>query len=118
MLFSSLIFLHPAWYLNRSFCFAENVEKSLVYSSDEVLKLLLSHEPKEVDLQKFLQSLQLDQASLEQAEAKTKTLVRYVATKAKQLNRLDVVKHLREITPAGMTGECVHRKCYTLYMNL
>ena len=34
-----------------------------------------------------------------------KRLIRYLATKAKHSNRLDVVKHLREITPAGTAGE-------------
>ena len=49
-------------------------------------------------------SLQLDQASLEQPDPGTKRLIRCLANKAKQSDRLDVVKHLREIAPAGTTG--------------
>ena len=49
-------------------------------------------------------SLQLDQASLEQPDPGTKRLIRCLANKAKQSDRLDVVKHLREIVPAGTTG--------------
>ena len=49
-------------------------------------------------------SLKLDQASLEQPDLGTKRLIRCLANKAKQSDRLDVVKHLREIVPAGTTG--------------
>lgn len=63
-----------------------------------------SCDPKEVVLQ-LKQSLQFDQSSLEQPGPGTKRLIRCLATKAKRSNRLDVVKHLREITPAGTTGE-------------
>ena len=49
----------------------------------------------------------MDQVSLEQPDPKTKRLIRHLANKAKQLDRLDVVKHLREITPAGTAGKHV-----------
>lgn len=49
-------------------------------------------------------SLQLDHASLEQPDLGTKRLIRCLANQAKQSDRLDVVKHLREIVPAGTTG--------------
>ena len=93
------------WYVNVSI-FSGNEEKSLALP-DKVLESLLSQTcaPTEVVLQ-LKQTLQLDQASLEQPEPRTKTLIRCLATKAKHSNRLDVVKHLREITPAGTTGEC------------
>lgn len=51
--------------------------------------------------------LQLDEASLEQPDPETKRLMRCLANKAKQWNRLDLVRKLREITPAGTTGEFV-----------
>ena len=63
-------------------------------------------EPKEIVLQ-LKQSLQVCQASLEQPDPKTKRLIRYFTRKAKHLDRLDVVKHLREITPAGTAGKLI-----------
>ena len=63
-----------------------------------------SNDPKEIVLQ-LQQSLQLDQASLEDPGPDTKKKIRNLAMKAKHSNRLDVVKHLREITPAGTTGK-------------
>ena len=65
-----------------------------------------SCDPKEIVLQ-LKQSLLVDQASLEQPDPKTKRLIRYLARKAKHLNRLDMVKHLREITPAGTAGKLI-----------
>ena len=49
--------------------------------------------------------LQLDEVSLAQPNSETKRLIRWVANKAKQSNRLDVVRELRDVTPAGTTGE-------------
>lgn len=51
--------------------------------------------------------LQLDEALLEQPDPETNRLMRCLANKAKQWNRLDLVRKLREITPAGTTGEFV-----------
>ena len=65
-----------------------------------------SCDPKEIVLQ-LKHSLLVDQASLEQPDPKTKRLIRYLARKAKHLNRLDMVKHLREITPAGTAGKLI-----------
>lgn len=75
---------------------------------DELHKSLLSRscDAKEVVLQ-MRDDMQLEQASLEQPDSKTKTLIRCLARKAKDSNRLDVFEHLREITPAGTTGELV-----------
>lgn len=75
---------------------------------DELHKSLLSRscDAKEVVLQ-MRDDMQLVQASLEQPDSKTKTLIRCLARKAKDSNRLDVFEHLREITPAGTTGELV-----------
>ena len=49
--------------------------------------------------------LNLNLASLKQLDPESKVLIRYAANKAKRLNRLDVVKKLREIAPAGTIGE-------------
>ena len=58
--------------------------------------------------------MQLDQSSLEQLEPKTKAMIRTFGRKAKDSNRLDVFEHLREITPAGTTGESIifQASCY------
>ena len=63
-----------------------------------------SADPNEIVLQ-LQQSLQLHQASLEDPGPDTKKLIRCLVLKAKRAHRLDVVKHLREITPAGTTGK-------------
>lgn len=74
----------------------------------EVHESLLSrtYDAKEVVL-RMRENMQLEQASLEEPDSETKTLIRCLATKAKNSNRLDVFEHLREITPAGTTGELV-----------
>lgn len=50
------------------------------------------------------ESLSLEKASLEQPDPKIKRQVRCLCMKAKNANRLDVVKRLREVAPAGTTG--------------
>ena len=50
------------------------------------------------------ESLPFEKASLEQPDQETKQRIRCLCMKAKTTNRLDVVKKLREITPAGTTG--------------
>ena len=63
-----------------------------------------SYGPEEV-VHQVKETLQLDQASLEHPEPEAKRLIRCLARKAKCYDRVDVVKHLRDITPAGTTGE-------------
>ncbi|XP_068722471.1 uncharacterized protein [Montipora capricornis] len=72
---------------------------------DQIVAALLSQscDAKEIVLQ-LRETIKVEEASLEQPDSETKTLIRCVATKAKESNRLDVFKHLREITPAGCTG--------------
>ena len=53
----------------------------------------------------FQKSLSLENLSLEQPDLDTKKKIRYLCLKAKTAKKLDVVKKLREITPAGTTGE-------------
>lgn len=81
--------------------------KEIAFSGD-VYESLLSRscDAKEVVLQ-MRDNMQLEQASLEQPDSETKTWIRCLARKAKDSNRLDVFEHLREITPAGTTGELV-----------
>ena len=91
----------------KTFLFAENDDKLLALHSKALHSLFSqSSDPEEVVLQ-LKHCMQLDQASLEQPDLETKRLIRCLATKAKQSNRLDVIKQLREITPAGTTGEVV-----------
>ena len=51
------------------------------------------------------EQLHVKHDSLEHPDPETKRLIRCLARKAKHSDRLDVVKYLREITPAGTTGE-------------
>ena len=90
-------------------------ENTWIAIPDTVTESLLSAscEPREVVHQLKL-SLQWDQASLEDPTPENKRLIRYLATKAKPSNRLDVVKHLREITPAGTAGE-LQESCIVLF---
>ena len=53
---------------------------------------------------RFQKDLHLDQTSLESPKDETKIMIRCLAREAKFSNRLDVVKHLREVLPAGITG--------------
>ena len=50
------------------------------------------------------EELQEEQSSLKHPDPKTKKMIRCLARKAKCSRRLDVVKRLREVTPAGTTG--------------
>lgn len=69
---------------------------------DEVQKSLLSQS---CDAKEIVLQLHVKQASLEQPDCETKALIRCLARKSKDSDRHDVFQHLREITPAGTTGE-------------
>ena len=56
---------------------------------------------------RLLETVQLDQASLQQPDSDTKKLIRFLGREAMRCNRSDVFKYLREIAPAGTTGECL-----------
>ena len=73
----------------------------------EVLTTLQSQlcSPKDV-VDKLLQNLKLEHTSLEQPEPETRKWIRCLARNANCSNRLEVVKYLRQITPAGTTGRC------------
>ena len=50
------------------------------------------------------EELQKEQSSLEHPDPEAKKMIRCLARKAKCSRRLDVVKRLREVTPAGTAG--------------
>ena len=81
-------------------------ERKEIALPGELQKSLLSQScgAKDVVLQ-LKETKHLDQASLEKPDLETRTLIRCFARKAKDSKRLDVVQHLREITPAGTTGK-------------
>ena len=54
---------------------------------------------------RLLETVQLDQASVQQPDSDTKKLLRCLGREAIRCDRRDVVEYLREITPAGTTGE-------------
>ena len=82
----------------------ESEDKSLALP-DNVVELLVSPscDPKEIVL-KLKENLHLNQADLEKPSAETTRMIRCLAATAKDSNRIDVIKHLREIMPAGTTG--------------
>ena len=66
---------------------------------------LLSKSCNTEEIMNLLQEeLQKEQSSLEHPDPETKKMIRCLARKAKCSRGLDVVKRLREITPAGTTG--------------
>ena len=80
-------------------------DKSLTLPGNVVESLVSrSCDPKEIVLQ-LKENLHLDETDLEKPTPKTTRMIRCFAAAAKESKRIDVVKHLREITPAGTTGE-------------
>lgn len=61
-------------------------------------------DPKDVVV-RLQEELQLENSSLENPVLETKKMIRCLARNAKCSNRLDVVEHLRDVTPAGTTGK-------------
>jgi len=85
----------------------ETSEGQALALSPSVEDALLSQscEAQEV-VNRLLEELQLEQSCLEHPEPETKRMIRCLATKAICSSRRDVVKRLREVTPAGTTGTC------------
>ena len=52
----------------------------------------------------FKRSLEIDEASLQQPDDDTKRWVRCLCKTAPRVKRVDLVQHMRQITPAGTTG--------------
>ena len=83
-----------------------NQEKALAVRSSMFEHLSSKSCDAELVVSKLKETLQLDQASLEQPDSDTKKQIRCLAREASRCNRPDVVEYLREITPAGTTGGC------------
>ena len=91
---------------------AEPAEEQALDLPDAVQDGLLSQSCDAYEVVARLQEdLQLELTSLENPEPETKRMIRCLARKAKCSNRLDVVKHLREVAPAGTTGikKCIYK---------
>ena len=56
-------------------------------------------------MEESVKTLQLKSAALADPTAETKQWIRSLAINAKNENRMDIVTHLRQIVPAGTTGE-------------
>lgn len=61
-------------------------------------------DPKKVVV-RLQECLQLNQTTLKNPDPETKRWIRCLANAAKSERRMDVVKYLRTIAPAGTTGE-------------
>ncbi len=83
----------------------EEEAKALVLSTGVLETLRSTCEASSVVAQ-LQESLELNQEALADPGPVTTRMVRSLAVIAKSENRLDVVKHLRKITPAGTTGVC------------
>ena len=72
----------------------------------DVVESLLSRtcDPEEI-VHQLMQNLNLDKTCLKEPTPETTRMIRCFAGKAKLSNRIDVVKHLRDIAPAGTSGE-------------
>ncbi|KAJ7363165.1 hypothetical protein OS493_011443, partial [Desmophyllum pertusum] len=81
----------------------EKETKTLILSTG-VLESLQSACDASAVVARLQDNLQVNQAALADPEPETTRMVRCLATIAKNENRLDVVQHLRQITPAGTTG--------------
>ena len=83
----------------------ESEDKSVTLPGNVVESLVSpSCDPKEIVLQ-LKENFHLDQTDLEKPTPETTRMIRCFSETAKDSKRIDVVKHLREITPAGTTGE-------------
>ena len=85
------------------FFFVESEAKALVLSSG-VLKSLQTTCDAENVVALLPESLKLDEVTLADPGPEETRLIRYFSMEAKSANRHDVVKYLRQITPAGTTG--------------
>ena len=84
-----------------------NQEKTLAVCSSVLEHLSSQSCDAKLVVSRLKETIQLDQASLEQPDSDTKKRIRFLARAANRCGRRDVVKHLKEITPAGTTGECL-----------
>lgn len=78
-------------------------EDAIALPCDVLEALHLPCDPEEVVVQ-LQEHIQLNQSSLNGPDPEATRWIRCLAIEAKRSDRFDVVKHLREITPAGTTG--------------
>ncbi len=95
----------------------EEEAKALVLSTGVLESLRSASEASSVVAQ-LQDSLELNQEVLANPEPETMRVIRSLAVIAKSENRLDVVKHLREITPAGTAGVCCLFGCFYFFVCL
>ena len=81
----------------------ENETMAVVLSTGVVKSLQSTCDASNVVAQ-LREALELNQEALKYPKPETTRLIRSFAMIAKSENRLDVVEHLRQITPAGATG--------------
>ncbi|XP_020601814.1 uncharacterized protein LOC110040884 [Orbicella faveolata] len=90
-----LIFVsYPSFIGSKAITLPFEVQESLLCQTSDAREVV----------RQLQETLQPHQASLKEPEPETKQLIRCLARTAKNSNRLDVFKHLRETTPAGTTG--------------
>ena len=82
-----------------------NQEKALAVRSTVFENLSSKSCDAKLVVSKLKETLRFDQASLEHPDSDTRKQIRCLAREASRCNRPDVVEYLREITPAGITGE-------------
>ena len=78
--------------------------KALALSTSVEFALLSNSCDAQEVVNRLQKDLQLEQSCLEHPTPKAKRMIRCLARKAKCSSRPDVVKRLREVTPAGTTG--------------
>ena len=86
---------YPSFIGSKAIVLPHDVQESLLSQSSDAREVV----------RQLQETLQPDQASLQEPGPETKQLIRCLARTAKDLNRLDVLENLREITPAGTTGK-------------
>ena len=86
---------YPSFIESKAIALPIKVQESILSQSSDAREVV----------RQLQETLQPDQASLREPGLETKQMIRCLATTAKDLNRLDVFEHLREITPAGTSGE-------------
>ena len=75
-----------------------------INTSIQSIPLNSASDVKDIVIQ-FREALQLEPASLVSPEPETRIMIRALALRAKSEKRDDLVRHLREITPAGTAGK-------------
>ena len=86
---------YPSFIESKAIALPCKVQESLLCQTSDAREVV----------RQLKETLQPDQASLQEPGLETRQMIRCLARTAKDSNRLDVFEHLREITPAGTSGE-------------